>query len=506
MTELRTARTILRPFVPGDAEAAFAWFGDEEVMRFHPTGPDTSVGATRERLATYVAHRERHGFSKWLVLSREDGRPIGDAGLMRLASTGEVELGYRLARREWGRGLATEIARALIRHARDHLGLERIIAFTHPDNTASLRVIERLGMSFHLDTDVAELLPGMASQPARVFALRLQRDRPAFIVSTREVPEEAGRYRGSDENLAFGRAIGAAAGLRRIGLHVERLPPGHRASLPHAHEREEEFVYVLEGELDAWIDGALHRMVAGDLAAFPAGTGIAHTLQNNGDRDALFLCGGEKSDGSDRLVYPVDPWRMESLSAHRRWGDAPRRRKGAWPGRPVAAGERVQVLETERLALRWWRLDDDEAMFAIFRDPALYEHLRSKPHTSIDQVRAWLGREVDAAPRRGFGHWAVIEKASGAIVGSCGFRAGFTPDELEVGFNIARPSQGRGYATEIATACVRHGLEAMGTARILSLTSPANAPARRVLEKSGLALRGIEEHDGATWCVYQTGG
>jgi hypothetical protein len=68
-----------------------------------------------------------------------------------------------------------------------------------------------------------------------------------------------------------------------------RVPPGHRVSWPHAEEKEEEFVFVLEGEIDAWIDGALYRMKRGDLAAFPAGTGICHTFLNNGKHEATLL-------------------------------------------------------------------------------------------------------------------------------------------------------------------------------------------------------------------------
>jgi uncharacterized cupin superfamily protein len=107
--------------------------------------------------------------------------------------------------------------------------------------------------------------------------------RPPFIVSTADVAERTDRYPKSDELLCHGRAIGKHTGLLRIGLHVVRLEPGHRTSYPHAESSEEEFVYVLDGEVDAWIDGELHPMKAGDLAAFPAGTGICHSFLNNGD-------------------------------------------------------------------------------------------------------------------------------------------------------------------------------------------------------------------------------
>lgn len=158
-------------------------------------------------------------------------------------------------------------------------------------------------------------------------------NRPPFIVSTDSVPEEVGRYPDSDEAFSSGRAIGKAAGLLKIGLHVERVPPGHRTSLPHAEKEEEEFVYVLEGVVDAWIDGVLHPMKKGDLAAFPCGTGISHTFLNNGREDALLLVGGERAKSENKIVYPLNPERKRRFSWSQWWEDAPRRELGPHDGR-----------------------------------------------------------------------------------------------------------------------------------------------------------------------------
>lgn len=117
--------------------------------------------------------------------------------------------------------------------------------------------------------------------------------RPPFIVASADVPEKRHRYPSSDKEMAPARAIGRAAGLLQIGIHLVRLPPGTGASHPHAESAEEEFAYVIEGEVDAWVDGELHHMKAGDLAAFPSGTGICHTFINDGDRDALLLAGDD---------------------------------------------------------------------------------------------------------------------------------------------------------------------------------------------------------------------
>jgi len=128
--------------------------------------------------------------------------------------------------------------------------------------------------------------------------------------------------------------VGSAAGLVRLGINLQRLPPGRRSSWPHAESDEEEFVYVVEGEVDAWIDGEIHRMRAGDFAAFPAGTGICHCFINNTETEALLLVGGEAAKPSNRIVYPLNPSRREDLAAADWWEDAPPRRLGSHDGLP----------------------------------------------------------------------------------------------------------------------------------------------------------------------------
>ena len=113
--------------------------------------------------------------------------------------------------------------------------------------------------------------------------------RPPFIIATASCLETRHQYPNSDEYTGYERSIGKAAGLLKIGVNLMRLPPGERSSWPHAEEKEEEFVYVLEGEVDAWIDGFLHAMRPGDFAAFPAGTGICHCFINNSEHEAVLL-------------------------------------------------------------------------------------------------------------------------------------------------------------------------------------------------------------------------
>lgn len=165
-------------------------------------------------------------------------------------------------------------------------------------------------------------------------------NRPSFIISARDVPESTHVYPQSTEPMGPMRSLGHAAGLVRIGINVQRLPPGTRSSWPHAESSEEEFVYVLDGEVDAWIDGRVHRMTVGDLAAFPAGTGISHCFMNNGDREALLLVGGEAAKPENRIYYPLNPSRREDLDPAAWWHDVPSHPIGAHDGLPDALRSR----------------------------------------------------------------------------------------------------------------------------------------------------------------------
>jgi uncharacterized cupin superfamily protein len=158
--------------------------------------------------------------------------------------------------------------------------------------------------------------------------------RPSLIVSARDLPEDAHVYPQSTEQMGPVRCLGKAAGLVRIGVNLQRLPRGTRSSWPHAEENEEEFVYVIEGEVDAWINGDLHRMVAGDLAAFPAGTGICHCFINNSQREALLLVGGEAPKQGNRIFYPLNPSRRADMKPSDWWEDVPQHLLGPHDGLP----------------------------------------------------------------------------------------------------------------------------------------------------------------------------
>ena len=141
---LETARLVLRPLHPEDLAEHHARLGADAAVTWHhcARSPEESQTVLGHR----VEHWRRHGFGLWAVRDRESGEFLGEAGLQHLEDTGEVELGYYLARAAWGRGVATEAGEAALRHGFEALGLERILAVVRPENEGSKRVLAKLGL------------------------------------------------------------------------------------------------------------------------------------------------------------------------------------------------------------------------------------------------------------------------------------------------------------------------------------------------------------------------
>ena len=157
-------------------------------------------------------------------------------------------------------------------------------------------------------------------------------ERPHFIAHwTALEGDDDSHYPGDSELMSIRAALGETLGLTRIGIHHERLPPGRRTSYPHAESAEEEFVYVLEGRPDVWIDGYLHALEPGDSVAFPAGTGVCHSFLNNTAEEVSLLVVGEKPKPENRIHYPLNP--VHEATREDPWTDVPPRTLGPHDGK-----------------------------------------------------------------------------------------------------------------------------------------------------------------------------
>jgi RimJ/RimL family protein N-acetyltransferase len=146
--ELRTARLLLRRWRPSDRDPFRALNADPRVMEFFPAL--MTAEASDAGIARIERHFEAHGFGLYAVEVVETGAFAGFIGLnvpsFDAPFMPAVEIGWRLAYEQWGRGLATEGAHAVIRHAFSALGLASLVSFTTVANIRSRRVMEKLGM------------------------------------------------------------------------------------------------------------------------------------------------------------------------------------------------------------------------------------------------------------------------------------------------------------------------------------------------------------------------
>jgi len=145
---LETDRLVLRPFADGDLDGFAVMYGDAEVMRHMGDGRPLTRAATWRTMALFVGHWELRGYGQWALVEKATGRLVGRAGLWNPEGWPGLEVGWLLDRRCWGRGFATEAARASLDYAFDVLGADRVISVIAPANVRSIRVAERIGETF----------------------------------------------------------------------------------------------------------------------------------------------------------------------------------------------------------------------------------------------------------------------------------------------------------------------------------------------------------------------
>lgn len=149
--DLLTPRLRLRRFVPEDFDDFYPLDLDDRVMKYIRSckpAPESREVA-RERFTRMLDYYEiRPGLGVFATCLSDSGELIGWTALKDLDGTDIIEIGYRYFFRFWGKGYATEAASALMRYGFDHLGLEHVAAVVHPENQASGRVLQKLGMRY----------------------------------------------------------------------------------------------------------------------------------------------------------------------------------------------------------------------------------------------------------------------------------------------------------------------------------------------------------------------
>ena len=161
-------------------------------------------------------------------------------------------------------------------------------------------------------------------------------------------------------------------------------------------------------------------------------------------------------------------------------------------------------LETERLIIRSFTMDDADAMFKVFGDPETMRFFGIWLATSVENARRFIRWVTGMETEHGYSFWAVVEKESGEVIGDCGLAPleGEGP-EVELGCDLRRDQWNKGYATEAGRACLEYGFKELKLRRIVAVTNPQNLGARRALQKLGFAEIGKGEHYGSESVIFE---
>lgn len=179
---IETERLTLRRFYEEDAEMFFRNYGaDPLVHRYVSFAPCKTIGGTRLFIHKHMRmYQSNDDFYGWAIVL--DGIPIGSIGLFDVDRESEsAEIGYSLGSAWWGKGYATEAVDAVLRFAFGEIGLHRVQATCHPENTTSERVLEKCGMVFEGTMREAQLNPDGSRSDLKLYAV-LATDRRRFFL------------------------------------------------------------------------------------------------------------------------------------------------------------------------------------------------------------------------------------------------------------------------------------------------------------------------------------
>jgi RimJ/RimL family protein N-acetyltransferase len=145
---LTTSRIVLRAYKEGEVSQLHGILQVPDVLQYFPRSDPPSLAKAQRLVESQQKHWAEYGFGWWALALKDTDELFGWCGLNFLPETDEVELKYLLAKGFWGRGLATEASRASMEYAFTSTVLDIVIGLVHPENIASQRVLEKVGMSF----------------------------------------------------------------------------------------------------------------------------------------------------------------------------------------------------------------------------------------------------------------------------------------------------------------------------------------------------------------------
>ena len=143
-----TPRLILRQFTEMDAALLLQLNSDPEVVKYVHELPLVTEGQARDIIVNIIMPQYKNELGRWAMQKKDNMEFIGWCGLKYLPEKDEIDLGYRLLKKEWGKGFASEAAQHTLEYGFNKLNLPLITGKAHKENIASLKILEKLGMNF----------------------------------------------------------------------------------------------------------------------------------------------------------------------------------------------------------------------------------------------------------------------------------------------------------------------------------------------------------------------
>jgi ribosomal-protein-alanine N-acetyltransferase len=170
-----TPRLRLRPFREDDASELHRILVQDDMLKYFPRPGTPPLERVQKLVLHQIEQWSTVGYAWWAVELKASQRLVGWNGLQYLPETRETEIGYLIDKPLWGQGLTTEAARVGLRYGFADLALHTIIALAHPDNGASRRVMEKLGMAFDGEAEYFGMRMARYAMEAAGYAQKIRR-------------------------------------------------------------------------------------------------------------------------------------------------------------------------------------------------------------------------------------------------------------------------------------------------------------------------------------------
>lgn len=175
--DLETPRLRLRQFTPDDTEDLYRIYNQPDLFKYMSNEKPLLWEQTKAVIDAFTENWQKHHFGVWAVVDKRTQKLIGHCGFKFLENTPEVQIGYLLLKPYWGMGLATEAASVALKYGFEVAQLDRVAAIAKPENIASRRVMEKIGMkyekeAYYYDNDVVYY--SIARQTYQLEAMRLE--------------------------------------------------------------------------------------------------------------------------------------------------------------------------------------------------------------------------------------------------------------------------------------------------------------------------------------------